>query len=107
MSISVPTFSGHTLLCANWPTSFDYGCHNEEGDDLALLGGSINSTDECEFLCLQNASDEGCCSVSPGDECYWKGGDTVTKTTSNNSSLAVACTYSKPGILYSILPIDL
>ena len=99
-------FSGHTLLCENWHTSIGYGCQNNEGDEWTLLSDSINLTDECEFLCLQNASDAGCCSVSNGDECYWKGGATVTETAGKNNSLAVACTYAEPGMLYSILPIN-
>ena len=64
-------------------------------------------TDECELLCLQNASDVGCCSLSSRDECYWKGGATITKTKGDNNSLAVACTYTEPGMVYSILPINL
>ena len=91
------------MHCTNWPSSFDYECQNEEGDDWTLLSDSINTTDECELLCLQNASDVGCCSVSPGDECYWKGGATVAKAIGDNSSLAVACTYTEPGILCYIL----
>ena len=104
-SVPVAGFSGHhTLHCTNWPTTFDYGCQNEEGDDWTLLSKSVNTTDECEILCLKHASDVGCCSVFPGYECYWKGGATVMNATSSNSSLAVACTYNEPGMHYSISP---
>ena len=95
------------MHCTNWPTSFDYECQKEEGDDWKLLGDSINTTDECELLCLQNTSDVGCCSVLPGDECYWKGGATVEKAIGDNSSLAVACTYTEPGIVNYILSINI
>ena len=77
------------LQCKTWPNFSKYGC--KDGGDWKLLDRATFGTAECEYLCLQYASDEGCCFVD-SDGCYWKEGARVTNDP-NDHSLAVACNF--------------
>ena len=79
------------MQCKTWPNSSYYGC--TEGGDWKLLDRETFETAECESLCLQNASGEGCCFVGDSYGCYWKGGARVAK----GQNYAVACNFAPKG----------
>ena len=98
-------FQDTLLHCASWPSAPNYGCSLDEGDDWTLLHDSIFTIAECESLCRQHASGDGCCFVSDAFGCYWKGGATVTKHPGDNA-YAIDCTFSVPSEFHPITIID-
>ena len=79
------------LQCATWPSSNKYGCSLDEGEDWTVLDEAIFGTAECELLCRQYGTDNGCCFVSDAFGCYWKGGATATNDP-GDIALAITCT---------------
>ena len=83
------------LQCTTWPKSLHFGC--SKGGTWISLSKTTFGTEECESLCLQYASREGCCFVGDKYGCYWKSGATVYINPlykASNDGLAVACTNS-------------
>ena len=80
------------MSCTSWPNNSNYGC-TSDGDNWALLDSTTFGKDECESLCRQHASSDGCCFVGEALGCYWKGGATASQDP-NDKWLAVTCTAS-------------
>ena len=89
----IVTLSEDDLQCATWPSSNKYGCSIDKGGDWTALDEAIFGTAECELLCRQYGTDNGCCFVSDAFGCYWKGGATATNDSGDNA-LAITCTVS-------------
>ena len=75
-----------------WPDNSNYGC-TADGDDWALLDAATFGKNECKSLCLQHASNDGCCFVGETLGCYWKGRATAEfDINSNGNNYAITCT---------------
>ena len=76
------------LECSAWPTdSASYGCWGDS--DWITLDQAIFGTAECESLCRQHASKDGCCLVWDGFGCFWR--DEANVADSEGGGLAIAC----------------
>ena len=80
------------MNCTSWPNNAIYGC-SPDGDNWEKLDSTTFGKDECESLCRQHASSDGCCFVGEALGCYWKGGATASQDP-NDKWLAVTCTAS-------------
>ena len=89
------------LLCTSWPDSSNYGC-TLEGDGFLSLDTTIYGAAECESLCRQHASSDGCCFVGDAYGCYWKNGAKVSNEETDDG-FAVACTFSSKSKFLLIL----
>jgi len=86
--------TGISVSCTSWPNSANNGC-TSDGDDWTPLDKTTFGKDECESLCRQHASSDGCCFVGEEFGCYWKGRATASQDPDpNDKNFAVTCTAS-------------
>ena len=87
------------MICTSWPNISTYGCTPTPGTTWEKLDSTTFGKDECESLCRQHASSDGCCFVGESWGCYWKGGAFAT-TEFNAQNFAVNCSLVPSGVLY-------
>ena len=97
-----------TLYCNSWPKSSNYGCVTQTdggltvGDAWELLDNKTFGTSECQYLCLQHASSDGCCYVNGTQGCYWKG---ETRAEIGSYGFAITCAGTMSSECYLIFSI--
>lgn len=90
--------TGATLTCTSWPSSIviddqitdAYGCSSSNNGVWTMLSETTVGTAECESLCREFASDDGCCFVKDSKGCWWKNAETAGVTLGFGK--AITCT---------------
>ena len=92
-----------TIHCTPWP-EYASNCDYKLGLEWELLDDNTFETSECESLCIQHASVDGCCRIDDGRTCYWRAGSIAKMDKPKDSGLiAVTCVTQVSGEYYLTL----
>ena len=91
------------IHCTPWP-EYKSNCKpaNGQGEEWKQLDEDTKVTSECESLCMQHASGDGCCNLDNKYGCYWRPGS-IAIMDKETDGISVTCVTQVSGEYYLIL----